>query len=236
MLSSITEYEMLSPWIDFTGEQPLSIRLRVERQPGFYFASIIIPNCLIVVAAFASFPIMIDDEDKQFISDKLSISVTLMLTAVAFRYVITEQLPKVNYLTIMDYYLLEGFIMLTLLIFENAFVGITSWSPIENIHKREEIDVWVATIFCIIWSLTHVWWLIILFSKDFMRISWEKMNELDCIEDDEFNYAPQNKSVGRPQSKEVLDEWNKYKGKSPQLRASVYADEHPELAKSDNEN
>eukprot|EP01084_Bolivina_argentea_P009946 18560_1 len=35
MQSSITEYQMLSPWVDFTGDKaPLSIRLRVERQPG----------------------------------------------------------------------------------------------------------------------------------------------------------------------------------------------------------
>ena len=93
--SSITEYEMLSPWIDFSGEQPLSIRLRVERQPGYYFGSIILPNFLIVVAAFAVFPIKIDDEESS-VADRLSISVTLMLTAVAFKYVITEQLPKVH--------------------------------------------------------------------------------------------------------------------------------------------
>eukprot|EP01084_Bolivina_argentea_P088523 159826_1 len=124
MLSSITEYEMLSPWIDFNvEEQPLSIQLRVDRLPGFYFGSIILPNFLIVLAAFASFPIPIDDSDKQFISDRLSVSVTLMLTAVAFRYVVTDQLPKVAYLTIMDYYLLFGFIMLTGLIAENAIVG-----------------------------------------------------------------------------------------------------------------
>eukprot|EP01084_Bolivina_argentea_P318437 552236_1 len=235
MLSSITEYEMLSPWIDFTGDQPLSIRLRVERQPGFYAAGIILPNFLIISAAFAAFPILIDDSEPDFIADRLSISVTLMLTAVAFRYVITDQLPKVTYLTIMDYYLLEGFIMLTLLIFENAFVGITSWEATKSQNKRQSIDQTIAIVFCILWGLTHIFWGVVLINKSFMRISWEKMDEIDSVDDDEFSYAPKNMSIGRPQSKEVIDEWNKKKGMSPNLRASVYAEEHPGLGPSDNE-
>merc|ERR1712154_2985 len=189
---------------------------------------------LIVTAAFAAFPVLINDEDSS-VADRLSITVTLMLTAVAFRYVITEQLPKVTYLTVMDYYLLEGFIMLTLLIAENGFVGIQTWKPIQSITTRENIDNWVAIIFLVLWGMTHIWWLFILWNKNFMRIPWDKMDELDSEEEDEFKYAKKEKSIGRPQSKEVLDEWQKYKGKSPKLRASVYAEEHPELAKSDNE-
>ena len=220
---------MLSPWVDFSREQPLSIRLRVERDPGFYFGSIILPNFLIVAAAFAAFPVSIDEEDLGFIADRLSISVTLMLTAVAFRYVITEQLPKVTYLTVMDYYLLLGFIMLTLLIFENAFIGITSWEPIEKTDTRVSIDTLFATCCVIVWAVTHIWWMVILFNKRFMRVPWDKMDEIDQAEDDEFRYCEEKRAIGCPQSKEVLDEWKKFSGQDYKLRASVYAEEHPEL-------
>merc|ERR1711933_88038 len=149
----------------------------------------------------AAFPIAITD-----VADRLSISVTLMLTAVAFKYVITEQLPKVNYLTVMDYYLLEGFIMLTLLIAENAFVGIESWKPIETEKTRDQIDNMMTYIFAIVWGITHIWWMIVICSPTFMRIPWDK-----------------------------LDEWAKFKGQSPRIRSSVYAEEHPELAKDDSD-
>ncbi len=54
MLSSVTEYELLEPWVDFSGEQPLSIRLRVNRLPAFYFGNIVFPNFLIVAGSAIS--------------------------------------------------------------------------------------------------------------------------------------------------------------------------------------
>jgi len=226
MLASITEYTMLSPWVDFQGEQPLSIRLRVEREPGYYFGSIILPNFLIVTAAFAAFPVLINDEDSS-VADRLSITVTLMLTAVAFKYVITEQLPKITYLTLMDYYLLEGFLMLTLLIAENAATGVATWGTQQ---MRQSASNWMALAFAVVWALTHLWWMTVLLTKSFMRVSWERMEELDGEEGDEFLYAPEKRVKGRVQSKAVLEEWAHFKLKSPRTRASVYAEQHPELA------
>ena len=70
------------------------------------------------MGTFGAFVINRDD-----VADRLSVSVTLMLAAVAFRFVVSTMLPKVSYLTIMDYYLLIGFVALIILIFENAFAG-----------------------------------------------------------------------------------------------------------------
>merc|ERR1712130_28972 len=227
MLSSITEYEMLSPWVDFSKEQPLSIRLRVERDPGFYAASIILPNFLIIAAAFAAFPVAIDDEDFGFIADRLSVSVTLMLTAVAFKYVITEQLPKITYMTLMDYYLNLGFLMLTFLVCENALTG---WEGMASAKNRKIVDQWIMIGFVAVWAVVHVWWLAVCVSEHFMRVSWERMNELDQIEEDEFKYAPEKRTISNPQSIEVIREWQRLRGKSVNDRKSVYQEQHPEIA------
>eukprot|EP01083_Nonionella_stella_P283914 966386_1 len=208
MLSSVTEYGLETPWIDFHCEQPLEIRLRVERLPGYYFGSIILPNSLICAAAFSALTIPIDDDDPKFIPDRLAVTVTLMLTAVMFKYVITEQLPKVTYLTLMDYYLNLGFIMLTVLTIENALSGWTKWS----VDKRNQMDFWIGFIFGMIWFITHIFWVIILFNNSIGRIPWQRMDELDQeAADHQFQYAPKHKYKGRLQSKQALSDFNKYK-------------------------
>ena len=137
MISSITEYELLEPWVDFSTTQPLSIRLRVNRLPAYYFGNIIFPNFLIVAGCFSAFVIPRED-----IADRLSVTVTLMLAAVAFRFIVSTMLPKVSYLTIMDYYLLVGFVALILMIAENAIVGIPALD-----ESGAAIDLWCALIF-----------------------------------------------------------------------------------------
>eukprot|EP00483_Globobulimina_turgida_P008945 UN08963 len=88
-----------------------------------------------------------------------------MLTAVMFKYVITEQLPQVTYLTIMDYYLLFGFVMLITIIVENTLSGMTRWS----VDIRYEIEKWIGCIFGLIWIATHIFWVIVLLNKNFFE-------------------------------------------------------------------
>merc|ERR1712013_675741 len=95
---------------------------------------------------------------------------------VAFKYVITEQLPKITYLTIMDYYLLEGFIMLTLLIAENAATGVPTWG---SQALRQSLSNYMALVFAVVWGVTHILWMVVLYREGFMRVAWERMSELD---------------------------------------------------------
>eukprot|EP01083_Nonionella_stella_P057576 151083_1 len=215
MLSSVTEYGLDSPWIDFACAQPLKIRLRVERLPWYYAGSIVLPNCLIVFAAFSALMIQIDDSETQFITERLAVTVTLMLTAVVFKYVVSESLPKITYFTIMDYYLLEGFLILTMLIVENTCSGLTSWP----ISRRESIDIWIGWICAAVWIVTHVWWCIVLFNRRFMRIGWQQMDKLD-EEEVVWKKAATHKYVGRKQSTQVLHDWEAFKQANIDIGAS----------------
>ena len=110
----------------------------MNRKPKFYFGNIVFPNFLIVGGCFGAFVINRDE-----VADRLSVTVTLMLAAVAFRFVVSEYLPRVSYLTYMDYYLLTGFVSLVLLIFENAFAGSSRLTP----EQADSMDDWCFTIF-----------------------------------------------------------------------------------------
>ena len=44
-----------------------------------------------------------------------------------------------------------------------------------------------------------------------MRVGWDKIDELDQVED-EFLYAPKQQNKGRLESNEVLDECGEFKG------------------------
>ena len=170
--SSITEYDLLTPWIDFTGDQPLMIRLRVDRKPEFYFGNIVLPNFLIVAGCFSAYPVPRDE-----VADRLSVTVNLMLAAVAFRFVVETMLPKVNYLTLMDYYLLVGFIALTLLIGENAVAGISALPDDVSIA----IDWASAILFGGVWIILHILCLVALLDKEFLRKTWEVMDAEDQV-------------------------------------------------------
>lgn len=220
MLSSITEYELLDPWLDFSGDQPLHIRLRVNRLPSYYFGNIIFPNFLIVAGAFSAFVISPDD-----VADRLSVTVTLMLAAVAFRFVVSTMLPKVSYLTFMDYYLLTGFIALIVIITENAINGIEGLGS----NAREYVDDVCMAAFGTLWLVIHVIALYALLDKECLRVSWQKMDEIDKAEDeeDEFVFAKPDKTQGKTESKECQQDWENFKQYTDPLeRAQEYAKKH----------
>lgn len=66
-------------------------------------------NCVIVFLGWTGFAIPIED-----VADRLSVIITLLLTSTAFKYVITEKLPRIDYPTQLDYYMLTGMFLLLL--------------------------------------------------------------------------------------------------------------------------
>eukprot|EP01083_Nonionella_stella_P063989 166364_1 len=219
MLSSITEYELLEPWVDFDKEEaPLSIRLRVNRLPSYYFGNIVFPNFLIVAGCFSAFVVPRED-----IADRLSVTVTLMLAAVAFRFIVSLMLPKVSYLTLMDYYLLLGFLALILLIAENAIAGIPALEA-----YGAAIDLYSAIFFAGTWLIVHFICLGALLSKEFLRISWREMDKIDREEEEEteFIFADMKYVAGNDETEYGRRDWQKYKDYDVLHRADMYAKTH----------
>ena len=198
---------MYSPWADFRNIQngmdtqpPFKLRFRVQRYPGYYIGNIVIPLILIILCCFASLVIPAED-----IADRLSVTITLMLATVAFRFVLTSLLPPVPYLTWMDYYITFSFVVVAAFIAENAcaaFVPSTIfsdelikyhyvlWLFMGNIDRLFGVIVMMAllivNIFFIVAMCTNI-----------CRYSWSAMDKQDReSEDDDFIAADPNNVSG----------------------------------------
>ncbi len=54
------------------------------------------------------------------LADRMSVNLTLLLTAVAFKFVVSQSLPHISYLTLLDKYVLTSFVMLFFVVVENV--------------------------------------------------------------------------------------------------------------------
>lgn len=66
--------------------------MQVERYDAFYMYNIIFPLFLIVMMSFGSLFFPAEELDS-----RLSVTLTLVLTSVAFKFVVADSLPKISY-------------------------------------------------------------------------------------------------------------------------------------------
>ena len=76
------------------------------------------------------------------LADRLSVNLTLLLTAMAFKWVLSDQLPPVPYLTTMEIYVIATFACLWL-------QGLAFWflADMYNYRCEGKIDYWTAEAF-----------------------------------------------------------------------------------------
>ncbi len=110
-----------NPYSEFVAE------ITVERDPGFYLTKIMIPLIIIVAISWAVFWMVGDG-----LADRMSVSFTGVLAAVAYQFIISEALPRHVYNTFMDAIVLFSFVVMTLTIIENIVVN--------NLHLQEKGD------------------------------------------------------------------------------------------------
>eukprot|EP01137_Pigoraptor_chileana_P012748 Opistho-2@65442 len=95
------------------------VKLRLQRKPQYYIINVSIPLFLLVILSGLAFFLPPDD-----LPDRLAVVMTLILAAVAFKFVITSYLPKVPYVTLLDTYVIIAFVFLAVIALENALVYI----------------------------------------------------------------------------------------------------------------
>lgn len=100
---TLTEYYQITP--EITRETPAhtasKVSMRVRRIANYYLQNIVFVLFMLSLLGPLAFLLDVDD-----LGGRLSTLLTLLLTAVAFKFVITSSLPKVPYNTLMDYYIL----------------------------------------------------------------------------------------------------------------------------------
>ena len=83
-------------------------QLLIKRNPWKWIMDYIVIIMLIDILSITAFANPIEK-----IPDRLMVSITMALTAMAFKVVISEKLPNLPYLTLLDWYLITTFILIT---------------------------------------------------------------------------------------------------------------------------
>jgi len=97
----MVEWVMYPPECDRKGTAKTSVRLRAVRKSKYYITNVVVMMAVLCAVCVAAWGIDVGD-----IADRLSVTLTMMLTAVAFKLIVGEQLPKVSYNTFLDIYLI----------------------------------------------------------------------------------------------------------------------------------
>ncbi|KAI8502325.1 hypothetical protein Bbelb_199130 [Branchiostoma belcheri] len=95
-----------------------NITLHVKRKTGFYVWNVALLMFLIMSLSFTAFSVSPDKPES-----RLSVSLTLLLTSVAFKFMVSQNLPTISYLTLLDKYVLLCMIFQCLVAVQNALVS-----------------------------------------------------------------------------------------------------------------
>jgi hypothetical protein len=95
------------------------LTVEVRRHYGFYLVKILLPLVLIVFMSWTVFWL-----DPSQTAPQISVSITAMLTLIAFRFSMTSMLPSISILTKLDWFLLHATFLIFLGLIEVVY---TSW-------------------------------------------------------------------------------------------------------------
>lgn len=139
----------IAPFAPSLEEEPFagySFSVEVKRKYGYYIIKIIIPLILIIIMSWVVF--WIDPKES---GTQISVAITTMLTLIAYRFAVGADLPKVSYLSRLDYFILGA----TLLVFASLIqVVVTSaYAKSGNQDRARLIDYWARFLFPITFIL-----------------------------------------------------------------------------------
>ena len=83
----------------------VQIDIIVDRKSGYYIFKIIVPIILILMICWSSVWI-----NPREIESRLTITIVCLLSLIAYNFVIDADMPKLEYLTIMDYIILISYV------------------------------------------------------------------------------------------------------------------------------
>ena len=93
--------------------QTLSIDVPMRRKPGYYLWNIVLIQALISAISLSTSLIEVSD-----FAGRMENILTVLLSTVAFKFIIAEALPNINYETKLDWYLLYSFFLITLVVLQ----------------------------------------------------------------------------------------------------------------------
>lgn len=125
---------------DATELSSFTMEVGAERKSGYFLVKVILPLIFIVIMSWVVF--WIDPKES---GTQISVAVTSMLTMIAYRFAVGVDMPKISYLTRLDFFIMGG----TVLVFTSLIeVLITStYAKIGYVERAQRIDVWARVLF-----------------------------------------------------------------------------------------
>lgn len=97
----------------------LVMEVHISRRSGFFIWKILLPLMVLVSISWSVFWMIGDG-----LADRMSVSLTGVLTVVAYQFIIVADLPRVPYFTFMDVVLTLSFTTIALTVVENVYVNV----------------------------------------------------------------------------------------------------------------
>lgn len=154
--------------------EPLfQFHVHARRKYNYYLWNIAAMVNMISFLAFTSFAI-----DRSDIGKRLSVSLTLLLTVVAFKNFVSSILPKVSYLTLMDKYVLFNVAFIFLVAIQNAIVGRVAET---NQAKYDLVFVFLSVVVYVLFQTTFIIVSILAVKKSRRRFTERFIGEFSIV-------------------------------------------------------
>jgi hypothetical protein len=178
--AGVTGWGIESPIVDYSDTFPRLV-MRVGRDSSYYVTNVILPVFLIIAISAVCFAI-------PDLGDRMQVVLTLLLTVVAFKFVITQDLPATPYMTYLDIYILVGYILMVLIVIENAIVNYME----EDL--KTQVDFWSCVVFAAFWVPLHIF-IVIGTKTNYFSVSWAGMEEEQQEETRDLLYPKQGNII-----------------------------------------
>jgi len=125
-----------------------------KRHVGYYAVQVILPLVMIVLMGWTALWIA-----PSLVTPRMSVSITTMLTLIAYRFALGRLVPNLPYLTRFDYFTLGSTILIFLLL---LLVAATAYLDAQNkASVAERIDRWARLVFPVIFGAMFflIWWM-----------------------------------------------------------------------------
>mmetsp|Transcript_127395 Transcript_127395/g.224326 ORF Transcript_127395/g.224326 Transcript_127395/m.224326 type:complete len:452 (+) Transcript_127395:115-1470(+) len=124
---------------------------RLKRKYTHFVISIMMPVGVITNLAFMCFLVPSDEID-----DRSGITIALVLTAVMFNQTVSDNIPNIGYMTLLDKYVNFSFFFIIFICFENTLVALLHRFELLDDESIRTIDNWTACGMAAVWFLANV--------------------------------------------------------------------------------
>jgi len=124
--------------------QGVALVIEAERKTGYYVIQVLIPLIAIVLMAWTVFWI-----DPSVVPTRVGVVVSTMLTLIAYRFMLGNLVPKLSYLTRLDYFMLgtTSIVVLTLFVMAGAsYLSLRTHGDPPVIEQAEDLRWAVAQV------------------------------------------------------------------------------------------